>query len=380
MELAIASVVALSTTILALLLTFRNSLFHLLHLSPETMERLHALLPFVLVLTFYAFLNDVFSAALIGIGRTDVSSAIQTAGQTIAFASSLILLRAGQGVRSLAAGALLSLVFTQIMATLFARRLGGLTLRPGLRFDRLRARNLLRLASTVFATSLAAALFVPLNKLVLSKCVGLSAVPLYDIAFSIGMRVRGLFEMPVRPIMPALSHAVSARNEDLRSAFSRIGKHANRVLALAAIAFVILFVFANPILKIWLRRSFEPTLPGSLRIALAGAFISLLGVPAYYSLLGIGKVSALFWSHIVQSATNLAIVVGTFFLGFQLSVSWLLGASSIAMAASTCFLIVAYTSTLKLLTHSVNPLASSKRRVGPMLAVADGSLSSGSKD
>ena len=374
-ELGITFVAALSTTILAILLLSRNNILKLLHLSPTTAATLHSLLPIVLLLTFYAFLNDVFSAVLIGLGRTDVSSAIQTISQMLAFASSFVLLKFGQGVRALALGALVSLTFTQVMATIFSKRFGGLILKPGLHVDRFRVRKLLGLSSTVFASSLAAAVFVPLNKIVLSKYVGLSAVPLYDMAFNISMRVRGLFEMPLRPIMPALSHAVSAREEDLRSAVGGISKHANRLLLIAGITFSTLFVLANPVLRVWLRRSFEPSLTGSLRVALIGAFISLLGVPAYYSLLGVGKASTLFWSHILQSSTNVAIVVVTFIVGHPLSAISLLGASSIAMTASSCFLIARYASTVKSLTHREQVVYRRHQPAESVLAIADPPLS-----
>jgi O-antigen/teichoic acid export membrane protein len=102
-----------------------------------------------------------------------------------------------------------------------------------------------------------------------------------------------------------------------------------------------LFVFSEPILRIWLRRM-DPALPGALRLALLGAYLSLLGVPAYYALLGLNRAGTLFWSHVVQSATNAAVVLVGVWIGHQVSLSMLLVASAIAMGASTCFLTLNY--------------------------------------
>ena len=88
----------------------------------------------------------------------------------------------------------------------------------------------------------------------------------------------------------------------------------------------------------------DPALPGALRLALCGAFVSLLGVPAYYALLGLNRAGSLFWSHIVQSLTNAAVVLAGVLAGYQVSLGMLLVASVMAMGASTGFLTLRYRS------------------------------------
>jgi len=340
-DLAVFSVAVLGTATVGLLLLFRALILHSLHLSTETEHAVVRLLPLILIISFYVFLTDVFGAVLTGLGRMDLTSAIQAGGQAVALGCSSILLAMHQGVIALAFGMLASLVIIHIFTAVFAWRLGPVALRPALRLDWPRSRRLLRLASTVFATSLAAALFVPLNKLLLSRYVGLSAVPVYDLAFTGSMRLRALFEMALRPIMPALSSAVSS-GRNLHAELERVNHKAQSLLILGGLAFGLVFLFADPLLRIWLRHSMNPAIPGALRLALLGAFVSLLGVPAFYALLGLNRAGSLFVSHVIQSATNAAVVLLAVVVGFRVSLSMLLAASGLAMGASTCFLVARY--------------------------------------
>jgi O-antigen/teichoic acid export membrane protein len=359
-ELAISSVTALGLTLIMLLFLVRRLVWRQLDLSPETAQVLNTLLPLMLIISFYAFLTDVFGAVLTGLGRADLTSAIQTASQAIAFGISVALLRLHQGVIALAVGTLISLILVHILTTFATRHVGLLILKPAMHLDWARGRILLRLSSTVFATSLAAALFVPLNKLLLSKYAGLAAVPVYEIAFASSMRLRGLFEIALRPIMPALSYSISSERKDLKSELDQVNQKARRLLLFAGMIFGAIFLFASPLLRVWLRRSLDPSLSGALRLMLVGAFLSLLGVPAYHALLGLGKASALFWCHVVQSATNIAAVLFAVLLGYPLSLTTLLAASGAAMAVSTCFLITRYASTIRSLESKADTCRSNE--------------------
>jgi O-antigen/teichoic acid export membrane protein len=365
-EAAILTVTMLGLVMVLILFLSRNLILQHIPLTPRTAHLVEVLLPAVLLLSFYAFLTDVFGAVLMGLGRMDLSSVIQTGGQFVAFGCSVILLKRGQGVMALAAGSIVSLIAVHILTTVCVWHVGRLKLLPGLRLDWTRARTLFRLASVVFGASAAAAFFFPLNKLLLSSYVGLAAVPVYELACTTSMRLRAFFEMALRPIMPALSHAVTFDPGALKSELRQVNRKASRVLLTAGVVFGSVIILANSILDVWLRKSSHQAMAGPLRIMLVGAFLSLLGVPAYYALLGLGRASVLFWSHIVQSAANIAVVVAGHWLGYSLSLTVLLAASSAAMGLSTCFLVVRYRGALRELLAC--PATSSAQRELTVLA------------
>jgi hypothetical protein len=65
--------------------------------------------------------------------------------------------------------------------------------------------------------------------------------------------------------------------------------------------YVTLLIFSPVLLKLWLGDRFVDTLPMAFRVMLVGTFMSLMGIPAYYTLLGLGHVRHIFGSHVVQS-------------------------------------------------------------------------------
>jgi O-antigen/teichoic acid export membrane protein len=369
-ELAFSLVIVLGMGVVALAFLFQRPILRYFDLNPGTAETVETLLPFVLIMTAYAFLTDVCAGVLVGLGRMDLSSAIQTATQVVAFGSSFLLLKHGFGVVSLAIGTVASFVVMHILMTVAVWRVGSLVLKPAVRLDWTRGRNLLRLASNVFATSIASTLFVPLNKLLLSKYVGVAALPEYEIAFTTSMRIRSLFEMALRPIMPVLSHAMSLEAFQLKTELHRVHRNSRRVLLLAATVFGFVFLFTDPILRIWLHESLNTSLSGALRVMLVGAFISLLGVPAYYALLGLGRAGVLFWSHVLQSATNIVLVVFCLILGNPMSLMALLIAGSISMGVSTCYLLTQYSSGLRSLNSRDYLRSSVHCDLEPVLPVA----------
>jgi O-antigen/teichoic acid export membrane protein len=102
--------------------------------------------------------------------------------------------------------------------------------------------------------------------------------------------------------------------------------------------YTILLVLAPILLKLWLGARFVEAMPAAFRIMLVGTFVSLIGVPAYYTLLGLGCVRHIFRSHMIQSLTNvLAILAVMVFLPLSIySVIW---CTSFAMAVSTAYLL-----------------------------------------
>jgi Na+-driven multidrug efflux pump len=66
---------------------------------------------------------------------------------------------------------------------------------------------------------------------------------------------------------------------------------------------------------------------------LAGTFFSLLGVPSFHILLGLGRTKQIFVGNIVQSCTNAVLVLTLLLLGFTLSVD------SVAIAVTTGMVI-----------------------------------------
>jgi len=180
----------------------------------------------------------------------------------------------------------------------------------------------------------------PFNKLMLSRYAGISSVPIYEIAFNGSMQIRGLFEVGLRALLPEISRIGANMTKHARDRISRINRRAIHIIIVGCVPVYGLIVFlCEPLLKLWLRKDFVPSLPTVLRIIMVGTFFSLLCVPAYYTLLGLDRVKYCFYSNAIQTAMNIIVVLGTIALMKKLGVSDVAWAILVAMASASTYVL-----------------------------------------
>ena len=139
-------------------------------------------------------------------------------------------------------------------------------------------------------------------------------------------------------LMPEISRISAKMTRNGKDRIAQIYRRVMKLIFLFGIPMYGALIITSPLLlRVWLGERFVETLPGAFRIILLGTFMSLLGVHAYYTLMGVGHVRHNLLSQIVQSAANMTIVCCLLIVS-ALSVTTIAWSSSIAMAASTLYL------------------------------------------
>ncbi len=340
---ALALLCLSGTIALIVILALKNQIIAAFNLRDQNAKIVSWLLPYIGVLSIYVFIADTFNATLSGLGRMDLANYIQSAGRVLSVAVVIIFLYSGRGIESLLIGNILLNVFIHGVSLIFIWRIARV------RFLRIRNLNiqcckrLMRFGGAVFGGSLISMLFSPFNKLMLSRYSGVSSIPVYEIAFTGSMQVRGLIEAGLRALMPEVSRISVNLTSYAKDRISHIYRRAMNLIFIVGVpVYGILVIFSPLLLRIWLRDRFVEVLPGVFRIMLIGTFISLLGVPAYYTLMGTGYVRYTLCSHVIQSIVNAVIIIG-FVLLFStvsaVSAGAVVLSASLGMVASTSYLI-----------------------------------------
>lgn len=306
-------------------------------LTDENATTVSWLLPYVGGLSIYVFVTEVLRGTLSGLGRMDLANEIQSLGGIVKMVVSVCLLVAGLEVKSLLIAAMASCLVVHATSWVCIRRIIPLRVLCAGNLDVGRARHLLQFGGGVFAGSLIDMLFNPFNKLILARYVGLAALPVYEIAQTGSMQVRRLIEAALRALMPEISRVGANATVEAKNRILQINHRARRVIVLLGVpAYASLIVFASPLLRAWLGSRFADVLPSIFRIMLLGTFLSLLCVPAYYTLMGLGRVRQCFLSHAIQGLLNIGVVGviiplnGTISLGMvALTVASAMGATSV---------------------------------------------------
>jgi len=291
-------------------LLFGGYLVGAMRLSPALANEAHRLLPFVAVLSLYVVQIETLNAVLVGLGRLDLSVGTQVISRALSLTVSASLLGAGVGVMSLPIASLVGYAFLHVASLTLARRITGsgcLGLRS---FEFARLRELATFGSGLIACSVMNVLLGPLNKFALTRYVGPGSVPVYEIAWNISMQLRSLFESGFRSLMPEVSRLAALRLSDCPRRIASVNRRAIKLIFTVGLpAFALVFVVAAPSLRLWLGARFRPGMVPAFRTLLAGCYLNLLGVPGYYTLLGLGRVKQIIASQVAQSLTNAGLIL-----------------------------------------------------------------------
>jgi len=337
---AAATVLLLSGAIvLSALIVFRQPIISLFRLSDENEKVVRWLLPYVGCLSVYVFLVQAVNGTLSGLGRMDLMNWTQSLGRVVAVTASAFLLWRGGGIESLLMGNTLSYVLVHAINVVSIRRIMAVPLLCVPRWRGGYYSRLLKLSMPLVEGSVLSMLISPFNKLMLSRYVGVSTVPIYDIACNGGMQARSLIEMGLRPLMPEVSRLQSSMVANSRDRIRRIHYRAMQVVfGLGVPVYGMLMLLATPLLKVWLRDSFVADLPRVFRIMLVATFLSLTGIPAFHTLVGLGMVRHTLLGYLIQSFASAIIVVTLFFVWQQRSVTAVAVALLVAMGINTVYL------------------------------------------
>jgi O-antigen/teichoic acid export membrane protein len=306
---AMLAVSASGAIVFSAVLVLRRFILLAFNVSGSNARVMSELVPYIALFSVYIFLVECLNATLVGLGRMDLENYFRTISQAVALVCSALLLHNGYGVQSLLLGNVVAYLAMNALSLYAIRALTGQRLLSinGFKFSDLS--RILNLGGWVFGGSVVNMALSPVNRIVLTRYAGIAALPIYEIAFSSSMRVRNLLESGFRAVMPEISRSSgSVTQETLRRA-ALLERKGFRIMAgFGGTLYAAVILVATPLLRFWLRNQYQAALPSALRIMLLGSFFSMLCVPGYYILLGLGKAKICFTFFVIQGAASLGVI------------------------------------------------------------------------
>jgi len=307
---AVAILTAVGAVALVVVVALRTQIVGAFKLTGENAQMVSWLLPYIACLSMYVIVVHALNATLSGLGRMDLANCTQSAGRIAAVTTASALLYAGHGIESLLIGHIVSYVLIHVLSVVLIWRVAHIRLLRIRNLSRQRCKRLLRFGVGVCGGSLLNMLLSPFNKLMLSRYAGVSTIPVYEIAYNGSMQVRAVIAAGLRALMPEVSRLGANMTTRVRDRISRLNHGGLKLVFLVgAPVYAGLFAVSTSLFRIWLGRSFTEALPDAFRVMLIATFLSLICVPAYYTLLGLGRVRQCFYSQAMQTATNASIVL-----------------------------------------------------------------------
>jgi len=297
------------------------------------------------ILSVLVLFVNVMRGVMAGIGRLDIANYVSAVGRISQVGLAVILLLFGCGIWSLYFGFLLSYVLPLTVWVLILKYTYRLRLFKPLAFRRKKFIELLRYGGGLTMASVTNMLVMPFNKLVIARFVGLSEVAYYQIANRVITSLRGVFVQGLQALLPRIS--------ELKGKGDGIGENSKRIVSIhrkgmkllllcAFPLFALAFVFAHPLLKLWLRDGFDPQIAIAARILIIGWSANILASPDYFTFLGIGRVRNIVIATWLKTVTNIVPIILLLLLGTRLTLTTVVTLMSASLIAGAIFLKYKY--------------------------------------
>lgn len=327
--------------IILLILHVGNSrIISMFNLSSENSRMVSVFLVPIGILSVFVMLVESLNAGISGLGRMDLSNYLLLIKRVLTVSISVAGLYMGFGIKALFVGACLSYsIIFGVTLLIFVRITGCFPFITSF-WDPCCFKRLLSFGSGMFGTMLLNLIVSPVNKFVITRYIGLNFVPIYEIAFTGSMQIRGLVESGFRAFVPEVSKISTFHSREEMDHLKEINERANRIIVFAGlILYLPLFILCEKLLKVWLGTSFEYILLPVFRVFLGATFFSLLGVPAYYFILGMGKIGYCFTFSLIQTGINVTLLAGLILSGVEPSVTYVAFISLASVIPSTIYVI-----------------------------------------
>lgn len=240
------------------------------------------------VLIFFVNLvMGVFASLVVATQQIGYVTAVNIASTCLGAVGTFFFIWQGFGLRGLVATNALVALFVAVTNLVLARQLfPGLRLRPWLWVDRGMLRQIYTYSWKVQAANLAQLLVFQVDRILLSRFLGLEAVALYEIGSSIAAYARTFMTALFSPMLPAA--AVLHLHAD-REQLAGLYRRACKFLVLLAIPFVLLVMALAPaFITLWVGPGFELAAL-TLQLLLPVYLVNVLTVPGVFVLNGIGR-------------------------------------------------------------------------------------------
>ena len=310
------------TVALIIILVFKNQIISAFNLNDENAKTVSFLLPYVGILSIYIFMVEALNATLSGLGRMDLANYARSVGRILAVIVATILLYSGRGIESLLIGNTLCFLFIHIASVVCIRRAVDVRFLRINNFDLESCKRILCFVGAIFASTVLTMLRQPFNKLMLTRYAGISTLPVFEIVSRAAFQIKSLLERGFVALLPQISH-LSGLSTDyaVKRIRTIIAKTTKLIFFLALPIYLILFIAAELLFKLWLRDRYIDTIPLAFRILMAASFLSLTATPSFYAIMGMGKIRHVLISNTIVVLSNFVGVFTFFFITGTISVN-----------------------------------------------------------
>jgi len=246
---------------------------------------------------------SVFGAVIVGFQRLDITNKILSATLLTGAGTTVFFLETGYRLEGLVLSNAVNAVIVVVCQIFFAKKLfPELTLSLRKYFHREAVSRIFSFAWKVQLSNATQILIFQLDRILLSRFVGLTAVGQYEIASRIASQVRMLVISLFAPMVPAASALHATEGEDVLTGLYRRSLKYMAATAIPLSAIVI--SLAHPFIRTWMGKGYDVS-SLTLQLLTAAFMVNLMTGPGSFVLNGINKPHIGMFTSIFGAAVNI---------------------------------------------------------------------------
>jgi len=272
---------ALVSLIVALGLLFGAALLHVLQIPIARQDEARLVFNLALVAFCLMAMSNVWASVLAGLQRLDILTSISSVATALKLGATVWVLQSGWDLRGLAIVEVGAAGVSLLGLMICARKIyPPLRVRPW-KFDGAMMKRIAVMGAQLNLSSAAEIIQLQLDKLLLSRFLGVQFVAYYDIGTRLIKYLRGFLLGTASSLTPVAAE-MTAHGQHAR--LQRLYRTCAKAMALLAVgSFGALFLTAPQVLVLWVGEAF-PLSVGTMRIlCVAYAFSTLTGVGFFIS-------------------------------------------------------------------------------------------------
>ena len=288
--------------------------------TPHISEALN-ILPYAMLSLWVSVLAGVFQAGLDGHQRIDISSAI-TVFRMVSYLILCLILVPSLGLMGLAyAHVIQACMLTIISWGMLKRHIPTLPAIP-YRWSKKLFREMMGYALNIQIITVSQMLYDPITKGLLVKFGGLDLAGYYEMANRMVIQLRGLIVAAVQVLVPTIAD-LKEKNPD---SIHKVYKEAYGLVLFIALPYFSAIIAMTPVIsRMWIGHYESSFVAFSILLSI-GWFVNTLVTPAYFTDLGIGKLTWNTRGHLIMAVSNVmfGLLLGYISGGRGVVVAWML--------------------------------------------------------
>lgn len=296
-------------TILFILYFFRDNIAVFLNLENQYLDIAEKLIPLIGLLAAIMFSSSIFRGVVMGIGKVDLANYIFASSNILKVVFVILLMILGFNIWALIFGSFFQFILLLIIYPSYLRISYKIKVFSTLEIDRAKFKNLLSFGSNIVGSNILNMALLPFLKIFITKYIGLAEVTYFDISWKGTNFIRNFIERGLFALMPRASELSTKLIEGSSKRIKGIHDKGVKFAAFIGVpVFTIGFLFSDQIIRLWLQKQYIYEVAVLFKYFCAAIGISILFIPAYYILMGIGKVRYCFFHNVIKSFLLLFVI------------------------------------------------------------------------